>query len=222
MTATAKRMNGRKPLKTILWSALVMAGLTVLSACGGEDPTLSLEAVAEPSIENLAQMSNGLTVDETNNQVLTYHGGSGGTAYTIDCAPGSVAVGIHGWAGQYIDRLGLVCRSLGVDGSLGDSYTTFAVGGSGGGYFRVECPVGQAIVAIGGANGWYVDRVELGCATPAGWMNPYGVKTYPPPVGGTGGTYFFDNCYHGSVLTGFNLRTGYFVDGVQGHCSKLN
>lgn len=208
-------------MKTTLWTTLVMAGLTGLFACGGEEPTLSPEEMAEPSVENLAQMSTGLVVDEYNHQYMPYHGGSGGTAYTIDCGYG-VAVGIQGWAGQYIDRLGLVCRNLGADGSLGEPYNTFAVGGSGGSSFRVECPVGQAIVAIGGANGWYVDRLEIGCSTPAGWMNPGGVKTYPTGVGGTGGTYFFDNCNHGFVLTGFNLRTGYFVDGVQGRCSKLN
>lgn len=205
------------------WPSVVIVGLTMLSACGGEELSQSQADMAEPSTENLAQTSNGLVVDGNDHYVMEYHGGSGGSFHTAYCPPGYVAVSIKGRAGQHIDRISLTCHKLLPDGGIGSEWETTAwQGGAGGTDFRMDCPLGQAIVEVYGASGWYVDRLGIACATPMGWLNTFNEESYPAAVGGTGGSFFFDRCNQGYVLTGLNLRTGELVDGVQGRCSKLN
>lgn len=152
---------------------------------------------------------------------LPPHGGYGGTPVSTRCLYGYVAVGIHGRSGQNIDRLGLICRQLNADRSLGTYYISNSYGGSGGGYFEVECARGTAIVGIEGFSGSYINGMFMTCATPATWGRGTGIDFYSRYIGGNVGSYFSEQCTSGSVVTGFNLRVGGLVDQMQTFCSKL-
>ncbi|NMO19255.1 phosphatidylinositol-specific phospholipase C domain-containing protein [Pyxidicoccus fallax] len=152
---------------------------------------------------------------------LPLRGGSGGAPTSSECPPGAVAVGVHGRAGQYIDRLGLVCRYVNSDGSLGSYHYASAQGGDGGSYFERTCFSGMVIVGFHGRSGAYVDGLGMHCARPATWNIGYGVDSSPWLAGGNGGASFSDLCRNGSMVTRLRLRTWSLVDQMQPLCARL-
>jgi hypothetical protein len=57
------------------------------------------------------------SVDDTASESIDTNypafGGTGGTFFAVRCGYGDAAVGIFGGAGQYVDRIGLLCRDTG-------------------------------------------------------------------------------------------------------------
>src|SRR4051812_7356886 len=54
---------------------------------------------------------------------LSYRGGSGGDARSLNCGPGNVVVGFYGRAANYVDQMGLICAGLNANGTLGPAFT---------------------------------------------------------------------------------------------------
>jgi hypothetical protein len=150
-------------------------------------------------------------------------GNSGSPPEWLGCNPGDVVVGLYASWGDYIERVGLICSTLNQDGSFGPRYTTRILGGSGGkpGLFYQQCPDGQAVVAIDGWFGSYVDQYEFTCSPP-----PFTERTHGwYPLGAAhGGGFASDDCHvwqnptAGYVVDGFNVRHGSWVDALQPRC----
>lgn len=88
------------------------------------------------------------------------------------CGPREVIVGLHGAAGELVDRLGIICAEPGAPvanpdgpprGSWSRTRSTGVVGGSGGVPFRAVCPQGSVAWSWRGRGAALVDRVGLAC-----------------------------------------------------------
>jgi hypothetical protein len=87
-------------------------------------------------------------------QALALIGGSGGTAFTRQCPQGQVLSGIRARAGLVIDALGIKCRPVNADGSLGgENEIGSLAGGTGGILSSGSCPQGSVVAGQGGARG---------------------------------------------------------------------
>lgn len=97
-------------------------------------------------------------------QRLPVNGGSGGTAFTRSCGDGRVVTGLRYREGFLVDAVGLLCRAVAADGSLGteSSYGTMA-GGGGGTSGSLSCPAGSVLGGVIVAYGTYVDGIRLLC-----------------------------------------------------------
>ncbi len=151
---------------------------------------------------------------------LPARGGTGGAPFTLSCNEGSVATGIYGYSGDYIDRLGLMCEPLfafGTNSTPGAADFIPVTGGPGGSYFVKECPLGQSLVGLAGASGTYVDQLSVQCAALPSWRAG-GVATTAYAGGGTGGSPWSDACPQGYVVNGIFGLSGDYVDRVQATC----
>lgn len=89
------------------------------------------------------------------------------------CGDNEVVVGVHGAAGELVDRLGIVCAAPGrlqpgadgtpPRGSWTHTRSTGSVGGNGGKPFRAVCPAGSVAWSWRGRGAALVDRVGLAC-----------------------------------------------------------
>lgn len=96
--------------------------------------------------------------------------------------------------------------------------STGRIGGNGGtDNGMVFCPEGYAAVGLQGASGLAVDRVGLVC----GQIGDLSKVIALPIFGGNGGNAFSDNCAATrslGFLTGVRVRTGAWMDSIQGLC----
>jgi hypothetical protein len=75
----------------------------------------------------------------------------GGTSFTLLCPRGSVLAGIRLRKASVINAIGIKCRSVAADGSLGaDSNVTTFAGGDGGMGSAASCPKGSVITGSAG------------------------------------------------------------------------
>jgi hypothetical protein len=161
-------------------------------------------------------------VDTSNAYNLAGHGGSGGTAGTVSCGSGYVAVGLVGRSGPYVDRLGLACAWLNTDGSLGTAYDFGTLGGTGGTYFADLCPSGQVLVGIKGRSYSWHDQISGECANVKTWATTGTVNSTLPARGGTGGTAYTERCPAGYSVGLLNMRAGIYVDNLQARCYRTS
>jgi hypothetical protein len=99
-------------------------------------------------------------------QNLPILGGTGGTAFSLDCGSGHVLSGLRYRNGLVIDAIGLLCRPVLANGSLGPESTVGSiVGGSGGTTNVVSCPSGMVLVALRVRYGSYVSYMIITCRT---------------------------------------------------------
>ncbi|ATB28676.1 hypothetical protein [Melittangium boletus] len=202
---------------------MIAASLSILPACGIEETnTPELQGSEAPASSDLGQTGSALSVGSYSVN-LSAHGGSGGAASSKECPANYVAVGIHGSAGDIVVSLGLVCRYLNNDGTLGAWYYTSATTGA---YtvtpFNIQCPAGQVVVGFHGHNNNFLDSLGLSCATPNNWMSGSGVEFSTVKVGGTGGGYeFSDLCPPQYVVRKLNLRSWDLIDQAQAVCNSL-
>jgi hypothetical protein len=83
-----------------------------------------------------------------------------------------------------------------------------------GGYY---CPEGYAAVGLQGAAGLGVDRLGLVC----GKIGELSRVTFLPVLGGRGGNPFRDTCdrtWSSGFLTGVRVRSGLWMDSIEGLC----
>jgi hypothetical protein len=89
---------------------------------------------------------------------------------TARCPADSVAVGLAGRAGQFVDQLDLLCAPIhsGTDANgrrwrESEIETIEGGGGTGGNAFRITCPPDSAAAALVGRNGARLDAVGVAC-----------------------------------------------------------
>ena len=152
---------------------------------------------------------------------LSQYGGWGGS-FTGHVGSGVIyAVQVN--SGAYVDRI----RFAYYLPSASDNYyrsgdyvgTTQALGGYGGGsnpWFN--CPSGQGVIGVRGGAGAFVDRVGVICGD-VNNPNPYSpFNVYSNIWGGGGGGWFENTCRPGDLITGFDVRSGNYVDALQPIC----
>lgn len=208
----------------LLAAATCFTGLVTVSLALAYPATAhsrdDLEAQRSALDDEAAQQIQALSVSNFY-YTLPGRGGAGGGPGTLSCAPGDVAVGVYGRSGAYIDQFGLTCAYLMDDGSLGPTYDTGTLGGTGGGPFRLICPLGQAIVGFHGGSGSFVDRLGLYCSGVANWRANGTVEYVTGTTGGAGGGFFSDVCPSDYMAARVNLRTGLYVDQEELLCAYI-
>lgn len=205
------------------WKKLMFAaGLAVLPACGMEDPNSpETQGPDKQTPTELGQTRAALALG-TETSWLSYRGESGGgTPGAVACPANSVAVGVQGTLYSYINSIGLLCRALNTNGTLGASSSTAVAGSQWGNPFTLQCPDGMAIVGFPGHNGWYVDSLGLHCAAPNAWMTSATVQSTVAETGGYSGNPFSDVCPQQQVVTQLNVNTGDVMDREQALCTRM-
>ena len=97
-------------------------------------------------------------------QFLPILGGTGGNGYTRSCGAGRVLAGLFFRAGSLVDGVGVICRPVLPDGSLGPASTRGALAGNGGGTSGSRtCAAGRAVVRAGIRHGSYINSLLLFC-----------------------------------------------------------
>lgn len=97
-------------------------------------------------------------------QLLPVYGGAGGTAFTRSCGAGNVLTGLRYRAGLVVDAVGLLCRPVNTDGTLGSETTVGTlVGGGAGTSATTSCGSGRVATGAVIRHGSFVDRVALIC-----------------------------------------------------------
>src|SRR5262249_27873741 len=89
-----------------------------------------------------------------------WRAGSGGTPYRFQCPPGQAVAGLKGGAGDFVDRLQVICAYLKSNGSV-DSMGDEAgqpVGGIYGRPYSIECPAPDPGRGLTGARGSWINR----------------------------------------------------------------
>ena len=96
-------------------------------------------------------------------QALPVYGGGGGTSFTRNCGAGRVMTGFQFRRGIWIDGIGLLCRPVAANGTLGAESAGSMAGGTGGTYGTRSCPAGK--VAAGGVveYGSVIETVRVYC-----------------------------------------------------------
>jgi hypothetical protein len=129
-------------------------------------------------------------------QLLPVYGGSGGSSFTHDCGARHALTGLRFRTALVVDAVGILCRPVNADGSLGPESTVGTItGGTGGATGTVSCPAGKVIMAADLSYGSYVSYMALECAP---WSASAHTFTHTASTG-TG-------LYVGAVLT---PHTGY-------------
>jgi hypothetical protein len=97
-------------------------------------------------------------------QLLPVFGGSGGTAFSRDCGAGRVLTGLRYRSGLVLDAVGLLCRPLNADGSLGSETTVGTLAGGGGGTSNVaRCASNTIVRAAYVYYGSVIDGIKMQC-----------------------------------------------------------
>jgi hypothetical protein len=139
------------------------------------------------------------------------YGGWSGSYFRLNCAPGSVAVGIHGSAGTFIDHVALICAPVVAPGVMGGWYLAGQTGGWGGSGYWLNCEQGFAIEAIEGQYSSFIDNIGIRCRKLDGTLSYQG-----PSAGGTGGVRFSDPTVIGEFLTGIEgaVDSRHYTNGI--------
>ncbi len=167
------------------------------------------------------------------------YGGSGGAAFTTDCASGAALGGINGRAASRLDQVAGVCRALSLSANTttspehtytlatGASTTLAAQGGTGGTPFSDACAAHEVIIGIEGRSGSEVDRLSFVCGTVrltrsgSSFTATVTETSTSPSRGGTGGSAFSYRCPAGRVAVGLYGRDGTRIDQIGLRCAPV-
>ena len=104
------------------------------------------------------------------------NGGSSGTSFSRSCAPGQVVTGFRYRTGWWVDAIGLLCRPVKSDGTLGPETSVGAMAGGGGGTSgNKSCPAGSVVAWVNLMYGNFVNGVHFHCRI---WVSS--TKTFGP------------------------------------------
>ena len=158
-------------------------------------------------------------------------GGSGGNqSYDLDCGAGYVLVGFTARWGFVMDSLGIICRKVNSDGTLGNAITRGPVGGGGGSNVdNPSCPGTHVVQQLWTYAGTYFDGTDFICSP---WSPATRTVAQPPEsvpdgdmihIGGDGGTLSRLACPpDGRPATGIRGRYGSFVDSLALVCDSVS
>jgi hypothetical protein len=91
-------------------------------------------------------------------------GGAGGAEFTLACGPGHVLTGLRSRTDLFLNSVGITCRPVLPNGSLGPETTVGATaGGTGGQANPIACRIGEVVATAEVRAATYVDLVVLGC-----------------------------------------------------------
>ena len=98
-------------------------------------------------------------------QELPVYGGSGGSAFGRNCGQGRVLTGLRYRSGVVLDAIGLLCRPVLSNGTLGPETTVGTLAGGGGGNSDSrDCGPGNVVAGANPQFGTYVSSILLLCA----------------------------------------------------------
>jgi hypothetical protein len=98
-------------------------------------------------------------------QYLPIWGGGGGTGFTRSCGDGRVLTGLQYRVGLVVDAVGVLCRPVQANGTLGSQTTVGSLAGGGNGTAAAQsCPSGQIVVGASIIFGSFVDGIHLRCS----------------------------------------------------------
>ena len=98
-------------------------------------------------------------------QYLPIYGGTGGTSYTRSCGAGKVLTGFTFRSGIMIDAIGVMCRPVAANGTLGPQSAGVLVGGGGGNIGNVSCETGKVVTGLRILYGSWVNELKFTCRT---------------------------------------------------------
>jgi hypothetical protein len=143
-------------------------------------------------------------------------GGTGGSPFSILCPAGSALTQVNGHAGDGVDQVDVVCRtiSVGLVIGLGEGTSAGAAGGTGAPLYELPCPAGAAVTGISGSAGDLIDELRLTC-TELGGTESATTATVGSPFAKPGYDLV---CPPGAVATGLEGRSGTRIDQVKLVC----
>ena len=99
-------------------------------------------------------------------QYLPIWGGGGGSGFTRSCGDGKVLTGLQYRLGLVVDAVGVLCRPVQANGTLGSQTTVGSLaGGTNGTPNNQSCPTGQVVARASIVVGSFVDGIHLHCRT---------------------------------------------------------
>lgn len=97
-------------------------------------------------------------------QFLPILGGTNGHGFTRSCGAGRVLAGLVFRDGSLVDAVGIICRPVLANGSLGPASTVGSLaGGTNGTAGSETCAPGRAVTQAGIRHGSYVNSILLFC-----------------------------------------------------------
>lgn len=148
----------------------------------------------------------------------------GGTPFTRECPDGHVLTGVRYRRGLVLDGLGIRCRPVRPDGTLGPEISAgLMTGGNGGSAGTASCPANTVIASQeGDITGLTLGAARLGChAWVPGSRSWKGSQTRVLVVKPGSGTPRKNTCAKGSEpATGIRGRHGGIVDAFGLRCGK--
>ena len=99
-------------------------------------------------------------------QYLPINGGGGGSGFTRSCGTGKVLTGFVARTGMLIDAVGIKCRPVAANGSLGtESSSGTLAGGTGGTSKDASCETGKVVTELKVYYGSYINDFSFWCQT---------------------------------------------------------
>lgn len=94
-------------------------------------------------------------------------GGTGGDhSYNLDCGNDGVLVGFSGKWGSWMDSIGIICRKINADGTLGSSFAVGPRGGNGGNEAgSASCEPANVVQLLSPYTGSYINSLGFTCGT---------------------------------------------------------
>ena len=96
-------------------------------------------------------------------QALPIYGGGGGSSFTRNCGTDRVMTGFQFRRGLVIDGLGLLCRPVSANGTLGAESAGSMAGGTGGTFGTRSCPAGTVVAGGVVEYGSVIETVRIYC-----------------------------------------------------------
>jgi hypothetical protein len=155
-------------------------------------------------------------------QRLPIWGGSGGTAFSRSCGSGRVLTGLRYRKGLYLDAVGLLCRPVNADGSLGSETTVGLLAGGGGGSPGVtSCANGYVVGAATISYGDLVVGLRIHCYTWVKGTRSMGTFFTIVGISGSGSSSAVEKCEAVSQpVVAMRGRAGLVVDAVGFTCNE--
>jgi hypothetical protein len=133
--------------------------LTTMWSCVLKAPTFRSATVALCLIPGI---TSSRTADLPPQQLLVY-GGGGGTSFTRTCGDNRVMTGFQYRRGLVFDAIGLLCRPVQSNGSLGSESAGSLAGGSGGSFGSRSCPAGSVVTGGAVEYGSVIETFRIYC-----------------------------------------------------------
>ena len=122
-------------------------------------------------------------------QYLPIYGGQGGNGFTRSCGTGKVLTGLMVRSGVFVDAVGILCRTINSNGTLGPESQVSSLAGGGTGTLNPRrCDSGQVVYGANINYGSFVNKMYVFCgpwdASQRKWASGSnnGFSTNAPPL----------------------------------------